>query len=155
MRGSRKLVLELLEGRALLSAVPLPVALASPPSFADVNQGLVIKLTTNQRVYRVGQPVMMTLTETNMSQHDINVFLGPGSNGFVATRDGRKVWASNAGIQPMFLVSRTVRPGESITLRATWNGHSNLGPASKVSGHVQIGSQVQGGPQVKIEILRS
>ncbi|GEM_PF-6920400 len=70
-----------------------------------------------------------------------------------AGEEKRKVWTSNAGIQPVFLVSRTVKPGESITLSATWNGHSDIGPGSAVSGHVLIGSQVQGASHVKIVIL--
>ena len=155
MRRSRTLVFESLEGKALLSAVSLPLALDAPPIVAPVNQGLSVKLTTNQRVYRLGQPIVVTLTETNTSQHDINVFVGPSSNGCFATRNGRRVWSSNPGIQPMFLVSQTVKPGESITQTATWNGHSNIGPAAAVSGHVQISSQVPGAPQVKIVILRS
>ena len=154
MRRSRKLLIESLEGRALLSTVTLPVALAPPSTVAPVNPGLLVKLTTNERVYRPGQPVVMTLTETNTSQQEISVFLGPSTTGFFATHDGRRVWASNTGIQPMFLVSQTVKPGESITLSATWNGHSNIGPASAVSGHVQIGSQVEGVQPVNILIRR-
>jgi len=89
-----------------------------------------------------GQPVVMTLTETGTSQHDIAVFLGPSYNGFFAVRDGRRVWAWNAGSQPMFLVSQALKLGESITPTATWNGQPNIGPVQAVSGHVQIGSQV-------------
>jgi hypothetical protein len=118
MRRSRKLAFESLEERTLLSAVRLSVPLAPPPIVAPLNPGPTVRLTTNQPVYRVGQPVVMTLTETNTNQHDINVFLGPSSNGLFATRDGGKVLATNSGVRPMFLVSQTIKPGDSITLTA-------------------------------------
>ena len=154
MRRSRSLVLESLEGKVLLSAIAAPIAPVSPPIVAPVSQGLVVKLTTDHQVYRRGQPVVITLTETNTSQHEITVASGPSLGGFFVTRNGRRVWASNAGIQPMFILVKTLEPGQSITQSATWNGQSNIGPAGTAAGHLVIGSQVEGAQPVNIQIRR-
>jgi len=145
-------VLETLEGKVLLSAIATPIAPISPPIIASVSQGLVVKLTTDHRVYRRGQPEVITLTETNTSQHDITVYSGPSTDGFFVTHNGRKVWASNVGPQPMFILVRRLAPGLSITQSATWNGQSNIGPASTPTGHFLVGSQVEGAQPVNIQI---
>ncbi len=152
MRRSRSLALETLEGKVLLSAIATPIAFVSPPIIAPVSQGLVVKLSTDQQVYRRGQPVVITLTETNTSQHAITVYSGPSTDGFFVTHNGRKVWASNVGPQPMFILVRTLAPGQSITQSVTWNGQSNIGPASTPTGHLLVGSQVEGAQPVTIQI---
>jgi len=152
MRRSRSLVLETLEGKVLLAAIATPVAPVSPPMIAPLSQGLVVKLSTDHQVYRRGQPVVMTLTETNTTQHDITVESGPGVGGFFVTHNGHRVWASNTGVQPMFVLLRTLAPGQSITQSASWNGQSNIGPAWTVTGHLAVGSQVEGTQPVNIQI---
>jgi hypothetical protein len=154
MRPSRQLAFEPLEEKTLLSPLPLPIALGSPPILAPLSQGLQVTLTTDHRVYRPGQPIVITLTETNSSQHEVNVVEGPSTSGFVSTRNRRRVWASNAGIQPMFVTSQSLQPGQSITLSATWNGLSNLGAGVPVIGRVVIGTQAPGGPHLAILIQR-
>lgn len=154
MRRYRSLVLETLDGKVLLSAIATPPVPVSPPIIAPVSQGLVVKLSTDHQVYRRGQPVVITLTETNASQHDITVDSGPSLGGFFVTHNGRRVWASNAGIQPMFVLVRTLSTGQSITQSATWNGHSNIGPARTVTGRFVIGSQIEGIQPVSIQIRR-
>lgn len=152
MRRSRGLVLETLEGKVLLAAIATPVAPVSPLIIVPVSQGLVVKLSTDHQVYRRGQPVVITLTETNTSQHDISVESGPSLGGFFVTHNGRRVWASNTGIQPLFVLIRTLEPGESITQSATWNGQSNIGPSWTPTGHLVVGSQVEGAQPVNIQI---
>jgi hypothetical protein len=147
-------VLETLEGKVLLAAFATPIAPVSPPIIAPVSQGLVVKLSTDHQVYRRGQPVVITLTETNTSQHNITAESGPSLGGFLVTHNGRRVWASNAGVQPMFILVRTLEPGQSITQSATWNGQSNIGPAWTAAGHLVVGSQVEGVPPVNIQIRR-
>ena len=146
-------VIEPLEGKALLAALATPVAPVSSPIVAPVNEGLVVKLTTDHTVYHLGQPVVMTLTETNTSKHDINIGLGPSIDGFFVTQNGHEVWASNTGIQPLFILLRTLKPGESVKLTATWNGHSNLGPASTPTGTLVVHSQIPGAAPVTIRIV--
>ena len=152
MRRSRGLVLETLEGKVVLAAIATPAAPVSPPMIAPLSQGLAVKLSTDHKVYRQGQPVVMTLTETNTSQHDITVQSGPSLGGFFVTHNGRGVWASNAGVQPMFILIRTLEPGQSITQSATWNGQSNIGPSLTPAGHLVVGSQVEGAQSINIQI---
>ncbi len=152
MRRSRGLVLETLEGKVLPAAIATPLAPVSPPIVAPLSQGLVVKLSTDHQVFRQGQPVVMTLTETNTSQQDITVESGPSLAGFFVTHNGRSVWASNAGVQPMFILMRTLAPSQSITQSATWNGQSNIGPARTATGHLVVASQVAGVQPVNIQI---
>ena len=155
MTRPRKLALEPLEEKTLLSTAAIAIALFLPALVASPSPGVSVKLTTDHRVYQAGEPVVITLTETNTSQHAVNIVEGPSTSGFLASRGGRKVWASNAGIEPMFLVSRTLQPGQSITLSATWNGQSDNGSGASVYGRVTIGSQISDTPRVNIVILRS
>jgi hypothetical protein len=155
MKRSRCAAVEFLERKALLSTLKAkaPPVLVSSATAAPVSQGLKITLTTDRSVYHRGQPVLMTLTETNTSNQSVDVELGPSTDGFFVTQNGRQVWASNAGVQPLFIALRTLRPGESLQLSATWNGRSNVGPASTPSGPLVVHSQVAGSPTVNIRIL--
>ena len=76
-RINRRPSVESLETRALLSAMS-------------------VRVTTNQSVYQLGQPVQMNFTETNTSNVPVNVREGPSIDGFVVTEDGKTVWQSNA-----------------------------------------------------------
>ncbi len=154
MRRSRSLVLEALEDKVLLTAATTPMVPAPMPTISPVAQGLVAKLSTNHQVYRRGEPVVITLTETNTSQQAISVEEGPSLGGFFVSHDGRRIWASNTGPQPMFVVLKTLGPGQSTTQSVTWNGHANLGSASPAAGYLGIGSQLPGVQPVSIRIIR-
>lgn len=156
-RRHRKPVFERFEQRELLSIQTVAPPPAAVVSISPPGQGLTLTLTTDRRVYRAGQPVVMTLTETNTSTSDIHIASGPASAGFVAMRAGRRVWTSNPGIQPMFLVSQTLRPGQSISWSSTWiwGGRSNTGRGWPASGRFTIASQVPHVPPVTILIRRS
>ncbi len=150
MKRSTNPAVETLEGKNLLTA---PAAVA--PLVAAVEQGLVVKLTTDHMVYHLGQPVVMTLTETNTSQHNITIGLGPSVDGFFVTQNGKEVWASNTGPQPQYILLKTLKPGGSVKLSATWNGHSNVGPASTPTGTLVVHSQVAGAAPVTIQIEKN
>src|SRR5262245_26335471 len=100
MKRQRIAAVELLESK-VVPAAAAPAMLASPPSsppiVSPVNPGLKIALATDQKVYHKGQPVVVTLTETNVSSKAVTVALGPSTDGFYATQNGVEVWASNAG----------------------------------------------------------
>lgn len=153
MKRSRVPAVERLEGRALLSAglrrARLPVA---APLVASVSEGVKVVLATDHPRYHRGQPVVMTLTATNTSNHDVTVPFGPSADGFYVTQNGRAVWASNSGPQPLYLVLKTLRPGESFTLSATWDGHANFRPASTPAGALVVHSQVAGAAPITIQI---
>ncbi len=85
-----------------------------------------------------GTSVELSFTETNVSGHTLSVSYGPIDDGFTATMAGHSVWVSNAGPQPQFLELKTLAPGQSVTVTATWDGHSNT--ASGTEGPLLKGS---------------
>jgi hypothetical protein len=94
------------------------------------SSGLTVVVTTNHRVYHTGQAVVLTLTETNTTNHDIKVFRTSTLGGFTVSQKGRELWKSDSPIQPMFAYIETLHPGESITQTATWHGeHPEGSPA--------------------------
>jgi hypothetical protein len=81
-------------------------------------------LGTDQASYTVGQPVTFTYTQANTSGSLAFASNGPSINGFVVTQNGTTVWQSNAGVQPGVIWTMMVLPNGSISLTATWDGHS-------------------------------
>ena len=81
MRRRTPLIVEPLEGRALLS-------------------GLSYSLTTNVSTYQVGQPVQMTFTVTNTGVEPATLVVGAVNSGFIVAQGGQTVWQSNARRQP-------------------------------------------------------
>jgi hypothetical protein len=136
---------ESLEGRALLSS-------ATP--------GLAVSISTDRASYQAGQPVVILFTETNVGKHDVSVSHGPSVDGFVARRGGKDVWRSNAGLNPMSIRVDVLHPGQSHTIRATWDGRSDLlepgrpsveGPP--LAGTFEIRKALaRGGPIVRVTI---
>jgi hypothetical protein len=102
---------------------------------------LAYSLTTNQSNYQSGQPVQMTFTETNTSAKPVNIAIGPANSGFDVAQNGKTVWMSNAGFQPQYLRLETLQPGQSVTLKATWNGLSNVGPSTVETGTFTVTNQ--------------
>ena len=88
MRRTNRPSVELLEGKTLLSA-----ASAAAPS------GLVGSLTAASTRTATGTQVVVTLTETNATDHDLTIAVGPTNDGFVATHGGKVVWESNPGFR--------------------------------------------------------
>jgi hypothetical protein len=99
-----------------------------------VLSALAYSLTTNMATYQVGQPVELNFTETNVSQKPVRFAIGPFNSGFDIVHNGVTVWTSNAGIQPQYLLLKVLRPGQSETLKATWNGAPNLSSAGSLTG---------------------
>jgi hypothetical protein len=102
---------------------------------------LAYSLTTNQSTYQSGQPVQMSFTETNTSATPVKIVIGPANSGFDVAQNGKTVWASNAGIQPQYLRLETLQPGQSVTLTASWNGVSNVGPPTVETGSFTVTNQ--------------
>jgi hypothetical protein len=119
MRFGFKPGFENLEPHVLLSgSVPSAVP-------ASLTPGVVtIALKTDRSGYQVGDPVLLKLTETNTSNHDVRIVDGPSIDGFSVTQNGATIWRSNARIQPLFLVAIDLKPGQSHTLSARWDGHT-------------------------------
>ena len=131
-KRKRRLQFEVMESRVVLSTGLAGAPLAStawvgdtPPSHT-LHQGvLAVSLTTDRPFYNLGQPVNMTLTETNISSDDVQVEVAPASDGFSITHNGATVWVSNHGPQPQYIRWETLKPGQSLTLNATWDGMPN------------------------------
>jgi hypothetical protein len=144
--------IESLESKNLLShtavglisrAIPrLAVAIAVPAS------SLAVSLTTDAATYTPGQTVRMTFTETNDTGHNVFVGIGPSIDGFTITRAGGRVWRSNSGFTPEYIVSETLAPGASITLTADWT-------ASSVTGTYSVFNQLDPGASTAFQIVAS
>ena len=157
----RRLQFEVMESREALSAslagafVTPPVWDRLPPQPAQDEMALAVSLTTDHSVYHRGQPVVITLTETNISSHDLTV-LGPIINGrFSITHNGAPVWISNKGPLPLFPIAPEIlKPGQSITLQAVWDGRSNVGPPTEPTGVFVVHSAlIPDGPTATFIIL--
>lgn len=102
---------------------------------------LACSLTTNMSAYQLGQPIEMTFTETNTSNQPVRLAVGPVNSGFDVVQDGVRVWASNAGIQPQYLLLKTLQPGQSETLQATWDGVPNFSQGGELTGTFTVTNQ--------------
>jgi hypothetical protein len=154
MRRSRPLELESLEGKRLQATLALPVLPQLPAAVAPMSQGLELKLSTDHQTYRRGQPVEITLTVSNTSSHALSFAEGPSVDGFFVTQGWRRIWSSNSGLQPMFVIERTLEPGESVAQSAVWTGHASTGPHRMAVGRLTVGSDVAGAQPVGIFISR-
>ena len=95
--------------------------------------------TTDKSVYSAGQPVQITLSETNTSNQPVTVNTGPSefqiTNSFLAADV-----TATGGTQSS---TETLQPGQSFTQTATWNGVRNIGtnPGTNAWGNFAVCSQ--------------
>ena len=126
MKTRRRPVMEPLESKA-------------PPSAGLAGSGLAERLTVSRSTAAPGEPIALTATLTNATHHDLTVASGPSRESFAVSRGGREVWRSDAGMMTaMFLVEQTLRPGQSITAHATWDGQ--VAPGTEASGTFRVTS---------------
>jgi len=161
-KRNRRLQFEVMESRVVLSSGLAGVPLAStawvgdtpaphPPQFHGV---LAVSLTTDHSSYNLGQPVNITLTETNISSHDVTVEFGPSIDGFSITHNGDTVWTSNNGRIPMYILMETLEPGQSFTLKAIWDGTQNERPPTQPTGvFVVHNALIPNGPTTEFTVV--
>jgi hypothetical protein len=96
--------------------------------------------TTDQAEYLIGQPIQITLAETNTSDAPVTVNTGPSE--FQITEGGFLV-ADVSGSGGTQSSTETLQPGQSFTETATWNGVANIGtaPGTTPSGTFLVRSQ--------------
>ncbi|HKI19892.1 MAG TPA: hypothetical protein VKA15_18530, partial [Isosphaeraceae bacterium] len=102
---------------------------------------LSYSLTTDQSSYQVGQPVRFNFSETNTGTTPVRLGVGPVNSGFDVVHDGVTVWESNTGPLPQYILLKILLPGQSETLKATWNGIPNLVPPSVLTGGFTVTNQ--------------
>lgn len=100
---------------------------------------IVETLTTDQTIYKVGEPIHITLTETNTTNTTLVSSQVAGLDSFTVSQNFRDVWKSKGSRQasPSF----TLAPGQTHTISVTWNGHANVGSRSRsqpLTGTFQI-----------------
>jgi hypothetical protein len=122
-----------LEAHVVLSSFGTGSAIAASGS------PIVETLTTDKTVYTVGQPIHITLTETNTTNTSVVSANMKQGGGFVVSRHFKPVWKSPRA--RLAATSFTLQPGQTHTFTVTWNGHPNIGSLSRstpVTGTVQI-----------------
>ena len=88
----------------------------APPA-ADLST----KVTTDKSVYQYGEPIQLTLTETNVSSQPIAVLTGPAA--FVVTHDGAAVMQSAVPSSlPASTTWETLGPGQAYSQTFSWSG---------------------------------
>ena len=154
-RRNRRLQFEVMESREALSASLAGASLAPPTLVISPHEvALAVSLTTDHSLYQRGQPVVITLTETNISSHDVQVVSGPSIDGFSITHNGAPVWVSNKGPVPLYLSVETLKLGQSFTLQVVWDGRSNVGPPTEPTGVFVVHSAlIPDGPTATFIIL--
>jgi hypothetical protein len=124
---------ERLEAHVLLSAASAALPVEGPP--------ISETLSTNKTVYKVGQPIVITLTETNTTKSPVALANIAPVDGFTASRDFKIVWSQKAHNRERAR-SSTLQAGETRTIRAVWNGRQNVGSSSSgpLTGTFEIDS---------------
>jgi hypothetical protein len=114
---------------------------------------VVIGLFTTRDNYLPGQPVGMALIETNISNHDVTIGVGPSLDGFTVAHDGVEIWRSNPGAQPNVLLPLVLHPHRSFVIRAVWNGKANVGPPAPTTGEFRVRTELNSAiPAVTIRV---
>ncbi len=94
-------------------------AFSQQTTFEVADPHLVYSLTTDQSVYYYGEPVQMTLTETNTGDQPVTI--DPGLVAFAITQDGDLVgWNDPTSCRPSPV---TLEPGQSYSLTEPWSGY--------------------------------
>lgn len=148
MRRTARLDLERLEVKAMMSVVP-----STPPGLASSLTAAVSKTPNGVRV-------VATLTETNVSDQDVSFSIGPGNDGFSASRHGQVVWRSNGGMVALYLRREVLKPHQSTTIPASWDGHLESSHSSilgeegpQLAGRFAISDELDGGKATAIVTL--
>jgi hypothetical protein len=104
---------------------------APPQTTASIQivDTLSYSLTTDKSSYLLGQPVQMTLTETNTSDQPVSVDANPYQ--FHVTQNGTWVWSFMLASGINFGVHQTVtlQPGQSYSYTLTWDTTQSIGSA--------------------------
>jgi hypothetical protein len=101
--------------------------LVTPP----VAPALKATVTADRAVYRVGQQVLLTITETNTGTQPVGVLVYEPES-VTVTRDGKAVWQSP--LRPIPMIMTLLGPGQSRTLTSSWPGTFNVNTSQPRTG---------------------
>ncbi len=124
-RGCRPSV-KRLESHVMLSSAAMSI---TTPSIASAAPPIKETLTTDKSIYKVGEPIHITLTETNTMDSVVTLPSLQQSGVFTASRDLRVLWRSK--VQKPESAATTLAPGQTRTISMTWNGSANVGSAPR------------------------
>jgi len=130
---------EFLEAKALLSGFTAP-AHSGWAAFAPAGSPIAYTLTTDRSSYAVGQPVRITLTMTNVSDHNVPYDFGPADDAFTAGQGGVVAWDSSVGLGRIPIGSSMLSPHETERVPGVWYGNFNEGAPAHPQGPFQIRS---------------
>ena len=144
MRQQLRPTIEPLETKSLLSqfspaGVDRHVGRGVPAMTRTIASRLEVGLKTNEVSYTPGQIVRMTFTETNKTEHDVVVAIGPSMETFSISHRGKTIWRSNPGVASNDIYLKNLKPGEAFTLTAAWTANSVTG---KYLVHNQLAPRV-------------
>ena len=113
-------------GRAASRGAGQPAANTQP---AASTSGLRLRLTSDRPTYRVGSPIMLTLTVTNPARAAITLqFSSSQHYDFEVRHAGQTVWRWSASrMFAQALTSLTIGPGERRVFAESWNQQDNSG----------------------------
>ena len=113
---------ERLESHVLLSST-------AAVTFTSSGSPIVETLSTDKTIYKVGQPIQITLTETNTTSSPVTSPTKAGVDSFTASQKFKDVWKSRGS--KLAAPSYTLQPGQTHTVTVTWNGRANVGSHSR------------------------
>ena len=93
----------------------------------QITSAISYTVTLDQQSYQAGQPIGISLTETNSSREPVTVNVNPTA--FTVTNGlGQTLWQyHDSSASP---AAETLEPGQSITQTATWDDIANVGASA-------------------------
>lgn len=140
MRHTTRPCVEPLEGRSLLSA-----AAATPPVAASAasTSSLQVTVTTDHAVYVRGEPVRITVTEKNLTNHDVPVLIGCQILNASASHNGATVWRYR-DMRECATGRGVLHAGQSRQFTVVWNGRSDVSGTRFTTGWVVLHGSLDG-----------
>jgi hypothetical protein len=125
----------------------LPVAPDPPPDPpsampAGTSSPVSLSVTTDHPAYRVGHRVRMMLTLRNQGNHPIALAPGANAGEFTVLEGDTPIWHSTG--KATGLHARRLRPGQSIHVRAIWDGRPDRAGAMVAPGSYSIEAVANG-----------
>ncbi|MBX6313471.1 MAG: hypothetical protein IRY99_11230 [Isosphaeraceae bacterium] len=148
MRPQFRPDLESFEARTLLSRMPWAGVLATPALIRlqappQAQSPLVVMVTTDRRAYRIGQPVQITVTETNTSDQPVTVLVGCQILKASVSNTGGAIWVFR-DLRLCPTGRGVLEAGQSRQFVLVWNGQPNIPGGEVLPGRYRVQAGVDG-----------